>query len=140
MITFSDTNKIGFGLLSISCVCYASAIIFLFDRSLALLANITFFVGLYFLIGLLKMISFFCDKQKLKGSMFFFGGFLVIFIHLSLIGICLQLIGLFLIFKSFFPFLFEWMMSLPGIGTWLSWVNREQSTLWKSLYKNFGVG
>ena len=135
MFNFSDTNKIGMGLVLISLVSFFCSVMFLLDRSLALLANITFFVGIYFLLGFAKLFRFFTSKEKLKGSCYLFLGFVLIFLHLSLFGIPVQLVGLFYIFRSFFPHLFEWSMSFPVVGPWLSWLIRKQSIVRKSLQK-----
>jgi hypothetical protein len=67
------------------------------------------------------MINFFKKKGKIKGSCFFFLGFLsLIFIRWGIVGFILQLYGLFVLFKSFFPFLYESACNLPIIGHTLS--------------------
>ena len=58
---------------------------------------------------------------KIKGTAFFFGGFLIIVIFkLTFIGFFLQLYGLLVLFKSFFPFLYESACNLPIIGRYIS--------------------
>jgi hypothetical protein len=60
-------------------------------------------------------------EGKIKGSIVFFLGFcLVLFVRLTFIGFLLQLWGLFLLFKSFLPFIYDSASKLPVIGKYLS--------------------
>ena len=52
------------------------------------------------LSGFWRTVSFFMSKQKIKGSAFFFGGFIVVaVVGLSMIGGLIQIYGIFLVFK-----------------------------------------
>jgi len=126
MFNYSDTNKIGIFLVLAGVICYFLSLVLIFDRSLAIIGNLSFIVGIYCLIGFVGTVGFFTKKGKLKGSVFFFGGFLVILMGLAIIGIPLQLYGLFVMFRSFLPYLFEWLMSMPGVGPALSLLTRKQ--------------
>ncbi len=92
-------------------------------------------IGLYFMVGFLGTIKFFILKKyqnwnmfiyyfalgKIKGTCFYFVGFVVILVFkFTLIGFLLQLYGLFSLFKSFFPLLFESLCSIPIIGPYFS--------------------
>ncbi len=125
MFNYSDTNKIGLGLVFVGVVCYLFALLLFFDRSLSIMANLCFIAGIYCLIGLTQTIGFFTKKGKMKGSLFYFMGFFVIVFGIAIVGIPLQLYGLFLMFRSFLPYLFEWTMSMPVLGPALSFVIRE---------------
>lgn len=58
---------------------------------------------------------------KLKGTGFFLVGFLVICVfRFTFIGFGMQLYGIFVLFKSFIPFLYESACSLPFVGKYLS--------------------
>jgi hypothetical protein len=89
-------------------------------------------MGLYFVVGLKATISFFIKKGtnylikgKIKGSLFFFGGFIILLIFkLAFIGFLLQLFGIFTLFRSFFPFLYESSCNIPVIGRYLSIFNK----------------
>jgi len=59
---------------------------------------------------------------KIKGTSFFLGGFLVICIFrgFTFIGFGMQLYGIFVLFKSFIPFLYESACSMPFVGKYIS--------------------
>lgn len=119
MLNITDNSKIGIFLVLAGLASYFTGILFLFDRSLLLLGNICFFVGLNLLVGLLGTMSFFTKRGKFKGSCVFFIGFFVIVIKFAFIGALMQLYGLFILFYSFLPHLFEWIVSVPVIGPFL---------------------
>lgn len=124
MFSFTDNNKIGLFLVLAGISAYIFGIILFFDRSLLLLGNVCFLMGLISLVGIFGTVSFFTKKGKLKASMIFFVGFFVLIIKFAIIGGLLQIYGLIGMFQSFFPHIFEWMMSLPGIGPFLSKLKR----------------
>lgn len=66
------------------------------------------------------MLAFFAKKGKVKYSGIFFLGFFVILLRFSFIGGLLQLYALFLLFRSFVPFIIDWLFSVPGIGPFMS--------------------
>lgn len=116
MFSINDNNKIGIILVMAGISAYFLGLIFFFDRSLLLIGNLCFLIGIATLIGFFGAISFFTKKGKMKASLFFFLGFFVIIIRFSIIGCILQIYGLLSLFRSFIPHLFEWIMSVPGIG------------------------
>lgn len=121
---FNDNNKIGMFLVLSGVCSYFLGLILLFDRSLLLIGNICFVIGIFVLVGLWGGFTFFTSRGKLIGSFYFLIGFLVIMMKWSFIGGLIQLFGLYVMFKSFLPFLFEYLMSLPIIGPFLSKLNR----------------
>jgi hypothetical protein len=50
----------------------------------------------------------------------YFAGLVLIFVHITLVGSLVQLIGLFIIFKSFLPDIYDSMTKIPYIGRYLS--------------------
>lgn len=86
MFGFSDNNKIGFFLVFAGVSAYLFGIIFLFDRSLLLLGNVCFIMGLISLLGVIGTVSFFTKKGKAKAALFFFLGFFVLILKFGLIG------------------------------------------------------
>jgi hypothetical protein len=69
-----------------------------------------FLIGLYFFIGVTGILKFFTKKGnnniylgKIKGSISYFTGFLVIIFGFPFLGSLLQMGGFFLIFRSFLP-------------------------------------
>lgn len=129
MLWSSRCLEIGMGFLMASVAMFMLGILFLFDRALIVLGNLSFMVGLVMLIGAKSTLGFFIKKGeaqfnaigKLKGSALFFSGFLVILLlRWTLVGFLLQLYGLFLLFKSFLPFVYDSATKMPVIGRYLS--------------------
>lgn len=119
MFQIANGNKIGIFLLLAGLSSYSLGIILIFDRGLLLIGNICYIGGLISMIGTTGTVSFFTKRNKLRPSMFFFGGFFVLVMKMAFIGALLQIYGLFGHFYSFLPHLFEWFLSIPGIGPFL---------------------
>lgn len=119
--------EIGMFMLAISMLLYALGVLFLFRRSLILVSNVhfylgkvLFFVGLYFFIGVTGIIKFFTKKGKIQGSAVYFIGLSIIVIGFTFVGTVVQLIGLFIIFRSFLPDFYDYLCRLPYVGSYLS--------------------
>lgn len=124
MFNISDNRKIGMFLVLAGVTSYTMGVLLFFDRSLLMIGNLSFLTGIVSLIGVKGTIVFFTKKEKIKASGYYFGGFLIIILKFSFIGSLIQIWGLFCLFFSFFPYLFDWMLTLPGIGTFLSKITR----------------
>ncbi|CAD8075502.1 unnamed protein product [Paramecium sonneborni] len=108
------------GFLTVSLLLFILGVMFFLDRALLVMGNLSFMIGLCLLIGIKSTLSFFLKKGKIKGSIFFFLGFFIIVIfRTSIIGFPLQIYGLFQMFKSFLPFLYDSATKLPIIGRYL---------------------
>ncbi|CAD8149431.1 unnamed protein product [Paramecium octaurelia] len=108
------------GFLTVSLLLFILGIMFFLDRALIVMGNLSFLIGLCLLIGIKSTLHFFLKKGKLKGSIFFFLGFFVtIIFKLTIIGFPLQIYGLFQMFKSFLPFLYDSATKFPVIGRYL---------------------
>ncbi|KAF6760066.1 hypothetical protein DFP72DRAFT_988329 [Ephemerocybe angulata] len=100
----SDAQKIGVALTTFGGLFMFLGVMFLFDGALLALGNILFVSGLALIIGPQKTVSFFARKQKIRGSLCFFGGILLIFFK----------------WPDFFPVVVTFLRQLPFIGTALS--------------------
>lgn len=114
-------------LLAIAMICYTLGIMFLFRRSLILIANVShqspqvlFLAGLYFFIGIAGTVKFFSKKGKKKGSVVYFIGLILIWLQFTFFGALVQLSGLFIIFRSFLPEFYDYLCRLPFVGHYLS--------------------
>lgn len=123
--------EIGMFLLAVSALCYTFGILFLFRRSFILMANVNtliikllFLLGLYFFIGITGIIKFFTKKGKLQGSFVYFGGLVVIFLGFTIIGVFGQIVGFFIIFRSFLPDFYDYICRLPVVGHYLSIISK----------------
>lgn len=67
---------------------------------------------------------------KIKGSVFYIIGlFLIIFLNMSIIGTLFQLVGFFIIFKSFLPDIYDYITKLPYFGKYLSKNDKIQKAM-----------
>ena len=107
---YDDSMKIGVGLIAIGLIFYSLGICFFLDRGFLCIGNLSFLMGLVTLVGPKNTGGFFLRRGKIVGSAVFFGGFLLILIGWFLfttIGFCLQIYGLFLLFRDFVRVIFR---------------------------------
>lgn len=86
----------------------------------ALPFQILFLCGLACVIGLDRTFRFFFQKHKLKGSIAFFGGIIVVLVGFPLIGMIIESYGFFLLFSGFFPAAINFLRRVPVLGTFLN--------------------
>ena len=79
-----------------------------------------FLLGLYFFIGVSGILKFFTKKGKIQGSFVYFGGFLLIVFGWTIIGTLAQVMGFFIIFRSFLPDFYDYLCRMPFVGPYLS--------------------
>lgn len=72
--------------------------------------------GIAFIVGLDRTWRFFFQANKIKASLFFFGGIAVVLIGWPIVGMILELYGFFQLFRGFFPFVIEFLRRIPGLG------------------------
>ncbi|EQL30554.1 hypothetical protein RJ035_002213 [Blastomyces gilchristii] len=87
-----------------------------FDRSLLAMGNILFLIGLPLILGPSKTLSFFARRQKITGTITFALGILLILFRWPLIGFCVELYGLFVLFGDFLVTLSGFVGSVPVVG------------------------
>jgi hypothetical protein len=58
-----------------------------------------FIAGVGFVMGHQRLFSFFTDKQKLKGTVFFSAGVIVVLMGWTFVGMVVELYGSVLLFK-----------------------------------------
>lgn len=86
-----------------------------------------FLTGLYFFVGFTGLLKFFAKKGKaeimagkIKGSIVYFGGLVLIVLNFGFFGAIAQIIGFLLIFRSFLPDLYDYVCKTPFVGKYLS--------------------
>lgn len=92
-----------------------------------LLTQLLFLTGLYFFVGFTGLLKFFAKKGKaeimagkIKGSIVYFGGLVLIVLNFGFFGAIAQIIGFLLIFRSFLPDLYDYVCKTPFVGKYLS--------------------
>ncbi|KAI6382083.1 hypothetical protein MCOR25_000960 [Pyricularia grisea] len=91
------------------------------DRRLAM-GNILFLIGLTIIIGPQKTLLFFARKQKAKGTAAFFLGLLMILMRWPLIGFCVELYGIVILFGDFLGTIAGFARGIPVIGPYIGLV------------------
>jgi len=91
-----------------------------FDGSLLALGNVLFLSGLTLIIGPQKTFYFFARKQKLRGTVCFIGGIMLVFLKWPFVGVVVETFGFLNLFGDFFPVVLTFLRQLPFIGHVLS--------------------
>ena len=120
--TSAQDTKIGVSLIFISVACLLLSFMMFLDRGFLIIANFSFIMGVVALIGPNKTVAFFTKKSKMQSSIVFFAGLCLIIVgwrFFTLFGFCLQLYGIFMLFRSFIKTLFAYCQTLPVIGPFL---------------------
>ncbi len=86
-------KEIGVGLVSFGVFFLFLGVILFFDAALLALGNVLFTGGITLLIGPQKTFYFFARKQKIRGTVCFFTGMLLVFMKWTFIGMIVEAIG-----------------------------------------------
>uniref|UniRef100_UPI00398F41B9 vesicle transport protein GOT1B-like n=1 Tax=Pristiophorus japonicus TaxID=55135 RepID=UPI00398F41B9 len=117
MISLTDTQRIGVGLMGFGVFFLLFGVLLYFDRVLLGFGNILFVSGLPFIMGLQNTLRFFFQWQKRKGSSFFLGGILLVLLRWPVVGMLCESYGFFLLFKSTLPLVSEFLSMIPVLGS-----------------------
>ena len=90
--------------------------IFSFSSEFLITANLLFLIGLNMLMGPKSFLSFLIKKDKLKGTIVFLVGIILIFCKQALFGIISEAIGAYWLFGGFLPMLFTLLSKIPILG------------------------
>ncbi|GKT59158.1 Got1-like family protein [Colletotrichum tofieldiae] len=80
---------------------------------------ILFLIGLTIIIGPQKTLLFFARKQKAKGTAAFFAGLALILLRWPLIGFCVELYGIMVLFGDFLGTIAAFARNIPVIGPYI---------------------
>ncbi|EJT97411.1 Got1-domain-containing protein [Dacryopinax primogenitus] len=116
----TDAQKIGVGLTSFGAFFLLLGVVLFFDGALLALGNVLFICGLTLIIGPKKTFYFFARRQKLRGTICFLGGIVLVFIKWPFVGMLVETLGFLNLFGDFFPVILTFLRQLPFIGNFLS--------------------
>ncbi|KZV78690.1 Got1-domain-containing protein [Exidia glandulosa HHB12029] len=116
----TDAQKIGVALTSFGGLFMLLGVILFFDGALLALGNVLFLSGLTLIIGPQKTFYFFARKQKLRGTLCFLGGIVLVFLKWPFIGVIVETFGFLNLFGDFFPVILTFLRQIPGVGTFLN--------------------
>eukprot|EP01088_Endostelium_zonatum_P010995 TRINITY_DN24738_c0_g1_i1.p1 TRINITY_DN24738_c0_g1~~TRINITY_DN24738_c0_g1_i1.p1 ORF type:complete len:142 (+),score=17.47 TRINITY_DN24738_c0_g1_i1:109-534(+) len=116
----TDNQKIGILLTGFGLFFTFFGVVLLFDRGLLAIGNLLFLMGVTLVIGLKKTWNFFFQRRKIRGTVCFFGGILLVIFRYAAIGIIIEIFGFVNLFGNFFPHVFAFLRNMPVIGMILS--------------------
>ncbi|KAF7278035.1 vesicle transport protein GOT1B [Rhynchophorus ferrugineus] len=120
MFEITDTQKIGVGLAGFGIFFLFLGMLLLFDKSLLALGNILFIAGLAAVIGFERTFRFFFQFHKIRASIAFFGGIVIVLFGWPMVGMLLEAYGFFLLFSGFFPVAINFLRRVPILGALLN--------------------
>lgn len=120
MIEVTDFQKIGVGLAGFGIAFLMLGTLMFFDRGLLAIGNILFISGLIFVIGVERTLRFFFQSHKLRATACFFAGMFIVLLGWPVVGMCVELYGMFLLFSGFVPVAVNFLRRVPVIGTFLN--------------------
>ena len=130
---WGDNQTIGVILSFLGVLFTVLGVLLFFDRPLLSIGNVLFLSGIALILGLARTVRFFFSVQKLRGTLLFLGGILLVFWGWTIVGIVLEGVGFFSIFGAsnfmdrFGPLLIAgmanvpvlaWILALPGVSEW----------------------
>ncbi|MCJ1382504.1 Golgi Transport, partial [Xylographa soralifera] len=83
--------------------------------------QILFLLGLPLIIGPQKTVLFFARRNKLKGTVAFVAGILLILFRWPLVGFCIELYGIGVLFGDFLVTIGGYVGNVPVVGPWVRW-------------------
>lgn len=95
-------------------------IIFFFNARLLAFGNLLFLAGIFLLIGTQKAVAFFTRPHKIKGTVCFGTGIILILFKWSFIGFAVEVLGILALFGDFFGVILSFLRQVPVIGPLLS--------------------
>eukprot|EP01134_Creolimax_fragrantissima_P000689 CFRG0689T1 len=130
MISISDTQKMGIGILGFGITFLMLGILLVFDRGLLAMGNILFMLGLALLNGMTKFLRLILQRDRWYGSLAFVGGIVIVLSGWCFLGIVMELGGFFLLFWDFFPIAISYVQRLPMVGYLLELTGISQVLNW----------
>ncbi|KAL1854538.1 hypothetical protein Plec18170_004627 [Paecilomyces lecythidis] len=83
------------------------------------MGNILFLIGLTLIIGFQKTLAFFSRPHKLKGTVAFAFGILLILLRWPLTGFLIELYGIFILFGDFLVTIGQFAGNIPVVGPYI---------------------
>lgn len=120
MFSVSNDTKIGGALVFLGALFMFLGVVLFFDRALMTLGNIMFLVGFAFLSGPSRTFQFFTARSRLRGTVAFFLGVVLILMGWTFTGMIIECFGFLNLFGNFFPIALTWMRSMPFLGPTLN--------------------
>eukprot|EP00808_Paulinella_micropora_P008886 g77606.t1 len=116
----SNNRKIALGMTGFGILFLFLGVLFFFDRPLLALGNVLFLAGTTLLIGPSKTLRFFASKTKIRGTVCLFTGVALVFVGWVIVGMVIEVFGIFNLFGNFFPIIVASLRRMPVVGNILN--------------------
>ena len=111
-----ENQKIGVGLICLGLGFITLGVILFFDASLIAIGNILFLAGLCCAIGISRTFNLFKKPDRIRGTICFFLGIVLVTMRWGLIGMSLEIFGFFNLFGNFLPIALTVARQIPGLS------------------------
>mmetsp|Transcript_17381 Transcript_17381/g.42166 ORF Transcript_17381/g.42166 Transcript_17381/m.42166 type:complete len:147 (-) Transcript_17381:84-524(-) len=101
--TAGDVQKIGIGLTAMGLLFTMLGVLLFFDGGLLAVGNLLFCSGVGLILGFARMKSLFFQRDKLRGTLLFFGGILLVIFRWPKLGFFIEAFGFMNLFGNFLP-------------------------------------
>ena len=91
-----------------------------FDCHVRNAAQILFLAGVSLIISIERTLRFFFQPSRMRASVLFLGGIVLVLLGWTFIGIIVEGFGFLNLFGDFFPVVLAFLRQLPLIGTFLN--------------------
>mmetsp|Transcript_19675 Transcript_19675/g.21891 ORF Transcript_19675/g.21891 Transcript_19675/m.21891 type:complete len:141 (+) Transcript_19675:41-463(+) len=116
MSFFSDHQKIGVFLTLVGTLFTFLGVVMFLDRGFLAIGNLSFLSGVTLLLGVNKTLRFFMQRRKIKGTLCFLGGILLVLYGWALVGLAVEIFGFINLFGDFFPQILPFVRRIPYVG------------------------
>ena len=111
MMLMDETRKIGVGITGIGVLFLFLGMMFLFDTALLAIGNLMFIGGVVLVIGIQNTTMFFFKRYR--GALCFLGGMILVLFGYSILGMGIEIFGIFNLFGNFFPMIWSAVQAMP---------------------------
>ena len=112
----NDLQVIGCGVTGAGAVFLLLGVLSLLNRRFLVTANALLLLGVPMMMGIHEFRRFVFQKEKMRGTLAFLLGLMLVLLRLSLPGIVCEVVGCYWLFGGFLPIFFSLMSRIPIIG------------------------
>ena len=125
----NELQSIGTGVLAFGAIFFILGCVFLMDRTMLVMSNVLILLGINLIMSPRDFITFILSKERIKGSIAFILGILLVLFKIPLPGIICEVTGAYWLFGGFLPLLLSLLSKLPFVPTKLFARNKSDLPL-----------
>jgi hypothetical protein len=94
-------------------------VLLMFDSAMIAIGNVMFLMGLYFSIGFSRTLALFARRDRIRGTVCFFLGIVLVLLRWGLVGMLLEGFGFVNLFGNFLPTVLSFARQIPYLSVLL---------------------